>query len=156
MQIARQLLQARIDVQKSLGVGRRVEGDFCGGSLRVSPPIEYPAAIDHRGENRIARGHTQTMSRKVQIPDHLGHQHAGYIGGERHPVPRDHLFGDAGPANNAAPFYDQHFLTRLGQIGGCCQSVMTGADDDGVEAGLGGLCADHLMVPHYLCATRLA
>ena len=90
-------------------------------------------AIEERNLNRrIARNHAQPIIRESQLRNHLGAQHAGDVrsGGDA-AAGRD-LFGDATAADNLAALQHERGESGLGQISCGGESVVAGADDNGV------------------------
>src|SRR5581483_7570384 len=54
------------------------------------------------------------------------------IARSRHPEAGRELFGDGGAADDVSPLADDHRVARTGEIRGRHETVVSGADDDGV------------------------
>src|SRR5262245_2463461 len=76
----------------------------------------------------------QAMLIEPQISDHLRIQEAHRVGGHRVSEARMKLLGYRGAANHGAPLEDLDLQSGHAEVGRAGQSVVTGADDDGVIA----------------------
>ena len=111
---------------------RRRSGRGRSSRPRTSPPSRATWSAG------LARHHPQPVPAQVQLPDHLGPQHARDVGGGRGPAAGGDLLGDAASADHVAPLEHQRGQARPGEQRPGGEPVVPGADHDDVPSG-GGL-----------------
>src|SRR6266581_2666619 len=83
------------------------------------------------------------MSLEFEIANDLRTKEAIDVTGRGDFEARPKFFGHDAASNEFAPFEDEHFSSRAGEVSGGHQAVMTCADNDGVVFGThGGNCRD--------------
>ena len=79
------------------------------------------------------------MFGEAQLADHLRLEQAHGVARGRVAKARRELLGDGGAADDAATLENPHPQARLGEVTGTDEAVVTGADDERIEIGGGGL-----------------
>ena len=94
-----------------------------GPTTRARP---LPSGNGHE-ERRVAGHHAQPVRRELEVPDHLGPQHARDVGGRRGPAARGDLLGHAGAADDLPPLDDERREPGARQVGRGRQAVVASA-----------------------------
>ena len=123
----------------AVGVGGGDAADFVGGAV-VVVPAEQVVAV---GEGLEAGGFevvdVEAVVAEFEVVDDLILEHVADVGAAGDAEVWEELFGDAGAADEVAPFEDEGLDAGLGEVVGGDEAVVAAADDDcGVTVGHGG------------------
>ena len=87
-------------------------------------------------DRRVARNHSQAVIGQAKFRDYFRPQHARNVRSGRNAAPRRNFFRHTAAADNVSPFEYERRKSSARQVSGGRQTVVPGADDDGVVRGL--------------------
>ena len=129
-------------LREALGVAPGNPGDLLPGALEVLPD-QHAAAVGKGGEaGRVRRVHVEAVGAELEVVDYPVLQQVADVGAGGEPVSREKLLGDAGPAEQVAPFEKQDVEAGAGEVAGGDQAVVPAPEDYGVAVVDVGLLVD--------------
>ena len=117
---------------KRLRVASRELGDLLDVERAIRAEQEMSAVLERSERSRSARKQLEAMIFQSQVMNDLRSKQAIYVGRPRELVTGNDLFGYRAAAYDGTTFEHQDFLAGVGQVGGCEESIVAGAEDDGI------------------------
>ena len=118
------------------------EGSDFGFAASVVVPKLDAGLIEEGNEEAVdGGGPSITAAGQIELLDDQRMEEAGKVGAGGHAHTRERLLDGAGSADAGTAFDDKDTLAGAREIGGACQSVVAGANDDDIP-GAGGQFAD--------------
>ena len=115
---------------------------FVGFGVEVRVAVEFAArfgvivdapeviAVGHGREGAVERKDFQAVARQIEVANDFRAQQRDDVGKNGKFESGNDFFGDGGAAEDVAPFEDEDFFARAGEIGRVDEAVVAAADHD--------------------------